>query len=75
MGTLANPHGAAESGRLTAWKGLACSGVGPPRQLPVSSVVVKNQEQSLSLVICSSSVTNFSSRGHLVCLGMMALAK
>lgn len=74
-GTLANPHRGAESGRPTAWKGLVCSGVGPPRQLLVSSVVVKNQEQSLSLVICSSSVTNFSSMGHLVCLWMMALVK
>lgn len=59
----------------SAWKGMVCSGVGPPRQLLVSSVIVKNQEQSLSLVICSSSVTNFSSMGHLVWLWMMALAK
>lgn len=59
----------------SAWKGMVCSGVGPPRQLLVSSVIVENQERSLSLVICSSSVTNFSSMGHLVWLWMMALAK
>lgn len=47
-------------------EGVVCSGAGPPRQLLVSSVIVKNQERSLSLVICSSSVTNFSSMGHLV---------
>lgn len=50
----------------SAWKGGVGSGVGPPWQLLVSSVIMENQERSLSLVICSSSVTNFSSVGHLV---------
>lgn len=50
----------------SAWKGGGGSGVGPPWQLLVSSVIMENQERSLSLVICSSSVTNFSSVGHLV---------
>lgn len=60
------PRGGGRESKESAWKRVVCARVGPPRQLLVSSVIVENQERGLSLVICSSSVTNFSSMGHLV---------
>ena len=60
------PRGGGSESKESAWKRVVCARVGRPRQLLVSSVIVENQERGLSLVICSSSVTNFSSMGHLV---------
>jgi hypothetical protein len=75
QGLLFRPQGRADISRSWRFGRRSLFGCWTTQQLLVSSVIVENQERSLSLVICSFSVTNFSSMGHLVWLWMMALAK